>query len=141
MQSAKVVTTLKVRWKKSVIIAITLDSEDAESGQVVEGNTGHNYIKVEMPFNSFITELFESSYTDELIQRLFAHIKTQVQNPRKLEFSLTLNQIMRLHINFHKLALTRSRSYIDQPEWIANKKAVINPKSNDKKCFKWAAPH
>ena len=116
MQSAKVLNTLKVRWKKSVIIAITLDSEDAESGQVVEGNTGHNYITVKMPFSSFITELFESSYTDELIQRLFVHINTQVENSLKFEFGLKLDQIMHLHINFQKLALTRSRSYI---EWAA----------------------
>ena len=24
------------------------------------------------------------------------------------------------------------------PPWIANKRAVINPKNNDEECFKWA---
>lgn len=55
MQSAKLLMTLKVRLKNSVIVAITLDSEDVERGQVVEGNTGHKYITVEIPFNRFIT--------------------------------------------------------------------------------------
>ena len=55
MQSAKLLMTLKVRLKNSVIVAITLDSEDVERGQVVEGNTGHKYITVEIPLNRFIT--------------------------------------------------------------------------------------
>ena len=45
---------------------------------------------------------------------------------------------MHLYINFHKLALTRARSYIKLPEWIQNKKAVINPQNKDEECFKWA---
>ena len=49
-----------------------------------------------------------------------------------------LDQIMHLHINFHRLVLTRGSSYMKLPEWIAKKKAVINPKNNDEKCFKWA---
>ena len=45
---------------------------------------------------------------------------------------------MHLYINFHKLALTQGSSYIKLPEWIAKKKAVLNLKSNDEQCFKWA---
>ena len=54
------------------------------------------------------------------------------------ESGFMLHQIMHLHINFHKLALTRGSSYIKLPEWIARKKTVINPKNNNEKCFKWA---
>ena len=45
---------------------------------------------------------------------------------------------MHLYINFHRLALTRGSSYIDLPEWIISKKAVINPQNKDEECFKWA---
>ena len=41
---------------------------------------------------------------DEQIQRMFANMKTQVQNPLTPENSFMLHQIMYLHINFHKLA-------------------------------------
>ena len=47
-----------------------------ESAQHVVGNTGDNYTKVEMPYNSLMAEFFESINTDELLQRVFAHIKT-----------------------------------------------------------------
>ena len=67
---------------------------------------------------------------------MLAHIKTQVENPRMPESGFTLDQIMHLHINFHRLALTRRSSYMKLPEWIAKKKAVINPKNKDGQCFK-----
>ena len=46
--------------------------------------------------------------------------------------------MLHLHIDFHKLNLTRGSSYIPLPDWISKKKAVINPKNEDQECFKWA---
>ena len=140
MQSAKIITILCVRLKKPVRLAIKLDPEDVEVVQDIGGNTGDNYIRVEIPFTSLMTEFFEGTNTPELIQRMSEHIKTQVENPRMPESGfITLDQIMHLHINFHRLALTQGSSYIMLPEWMAKKKAVINPKNNDEKCFKWGA--
>ena len=34
-----------------------------------------------MPFNNLLTEFFEGSDIDDLIQRMLAHIKTQAENP------------------------------------------------------------
>ena len=62
---------------------------------------------------------------------MFAHIKAQVENPQMPASGFTLHQIMYLHTNFHKLVLTRGKSYNELPEWIAKKKAVIHPKSID----------
>ena len=36
---------------------------------------------------------------------------------------------MFMDIDFHKLNLTRGSSYLPLPKWIANKKAIINPKN------------
>ena len=47
--------------------------------------------------------------------------------------------IVSLDVDIHEVELTRGSSYIKLPEWIANKKAVINPKNeDDDECFKWA---
>ena len=43
-----------------------------------------------------------------------------------------------LHYKFHKISLNRGGSYVDSPEWLKNKKATINPKNNDEKCFQYA---
>ena len=43
-----------------------------------------------------------------------------------------------LYYKHHKISLNRGRSYIDSPKWLKNKKATINPKNNDDKCFQYA---
>ena len=103
-----------------------------------DGITGGNYVRVEMPFNSLMTEFFEGSDINDLIQRMLAYIKAQTENPKFPESGFTLDKIMHLYINFHKLALTRGSSYNELPKWLKSKKAVINPQNKDEECFKWA---
>ena len=79
MQSTKAIITW-LRWRKPVKLAFTVDPEDLQDAQDIVGNTGDNYIRVEMSFNSLMTEFFEASNTKELIQHMFVHIKTQVEN-------------------------------------------------------------
>ena len=43
-----------------------------------------------------------------------------------------------MYYDFNKVSLSRGRSYVDSPEWLKNKKATINPKNNDNKCFQYA---
>ena len=43
-----------------------------------------------------------------------------------------------LYYKLHKISLNRGGSYIDSPKWLKNKKATINPKNNDDKCFQYA---
>ena len=45
---------------------------------------------------------------------------------------------MSLYCNLNKISLSRDGSYIDSPKWLKNKKATINPKNNDDKCFQYA---
>ena len=41
-------------------------------------------------------------------------------------------------VDFHQLNLTRGSSYLPLPEWLACKKAIVNPRNEDQECFKWA---
>ena len=54
------------------------------------------------------------------------------------ESGFSLDNIMHLYINFHRLVLTQSSSYIELPEWLKSKKAMINPQNKYAECFKWA---
>ena len=89
-------------------------------------------------FNSLMTEFFEGSDTNDLIQRMLAYIKAQTENPKFPESGFTLDKIMHLYINFHRLVLTRGSSYNELPKWLKSKKAVINQQNKDEECFKWA---
>ena len=40
---------------------------------------------------------------------------------------------------FHRVRLRRGGSYVKSPEWLANKKATINPKNkNNNECSRWS---
>ena len=49
----------------------------------------------------------------------------------------TLDGVNVLHYDLNKVSLSRGRSYIDSPKWLKNKKATINRKNNDDKCFEY----
>ena len=68
---------------------------------------------------------------------MIAYIKAQTKNPKFPESRFKLDKIMHFYINFHRLVLTRGSSYIELPEWIKSKKAVINRQNKDEECFKW----
>ena len=42
-----------------------------------------------------------------------------------------------LHYKCHKINVKCGSSYIDSPDWIKKKKATINPKNKDDKCFQY----
>ena len=60
--------------------SIELNPEDAKNAQDLDdGATGDNYIRVEMPFNSLMTEFFEASDINDLIERMLAYIKAKLK--------------------------------------------------------------
>ena len=132
MGSAKIIMTLWVIWKKPIKPLIELDPEDEKNAQDLDDSrTSDNYIRVEMPFNSLMTEFFEGSDINDLIERILAYIKAQVENPKFPESGFSLDKIMHLYIDFHRLALIRGSSYTGLLEWLKSKKAVINPQNKD----------
>ena len=66
-----------------------------------------------MPFNSLMTEFFEVSDINDLMQRMLAYIKAQTENPSFPERGFTLDKIMHLYKNFHRLVLSRGSSYTE----------------------------
>ena len=107
---------------------------------MVDDTTGDiYYTKIEMPFNSLMTEFFDATDINDLIERMLAYIKAQTEKPKLPENGFTLDKIMHLYINFHRLALTGGGSYIELPRWIKSKKPVINPQNKDEESFKLVA--
>ena len=54
--------------------------------------------RVEMAFNSPMTEFSNDSDIKDLRKRMLAHIKTQVENSRILEIGFSLDEILRMTI-------------------------------------------
>ena len=86
-------------------------------------------------------EIMMGSETDEIIEELFKSLLQRYQEG--LEESMRGSEFIfdcvdALYYNLNKISLERRGSYIDSPEWLKNKKATINPKNNDDKCFQYA---
>ena len=67
-----------------------------------------------------------------------ANMKFQIENPVLLNSRFVFDEVLYLDVNFHQLNLTRGSSYLTLPDFIAKRKAVINPQNGDEECFKWA---
>ena len=48
------------------------------------------------------------------------------------------DSVQLMHYKCHKVNFRHGGSYIDSPDWIKKKKATINPKNTDNKCFQYA---
>ena len=69
-----------------------------------------------------------------LLQRFKHAQETSNDKGSKLSESVQL-----LYYHFQKIDIRRAESYIMSPDWIASKKATINPKNEkDNKCFQWS---
>ena len=55
-----------------------------------------------------------------------------------MEVILYFESVDLLSYHIHKTSLKRGKSYIKSPEWILNKRATINPKNKDNKCFQYS---
>ena len=84
-------------------------------------------------------DIFQGSDLNEIVNEMFAHMKTQIENQALASSRFRFDEVLLLDVNFHQLNLTRGSSYLPLPDQMANKRAVINPKNeNDEECFKWA---
>ena len=122
--------TLWALWKKPIKLLIKLPEDAKKAQELNDGTTDDiNDEKIDMPFNNLMTESFHVSDINDLIECMLAYINAQTENPKFPESSFTLDKIMHLYINFHRLALTRGGSYTELPKWIKSKKTVKNPQN------------
>ena len=82
-------------------------------------------------------EMIIGNETNEIIEEIFDSLLQKYQ--KGLEESMKGSELIDLlYYEFLKISLNRGGSYIDSPNWLKNKKATINPKNNNDKCFKYA---
>ena len=86
-------------------------------------------------------EIMMGSETDEIINNFFESFLQKYQegleeSTRGSKFAF--DSVDALYYNLNKVSLSRGRSYVDSPKWLKSKKATINPKNKDGKCFQYA---
>ena len=73
-----------------------------------------------------------------IVDEMVGHMETQIRNPALLNSRFRFDEVLFPDINFHQLNLMRGNLYLSLPDWLAQKKAIINPQNNHEECFKWA---
>ena len=86
-------------------------------------------------------EIMVGSETNEIMEDLFKSFLQKYQegleeSVRGREF--VYDSVDVLYYNLNKVSLSRGGSYIDSLKWLKNKKATMNPKNEDDKCFQYA---
>ena len=88
-------------------------------------------------FNSPTFKNLKSNDVDELIFRSTDAILGQMEAYAEKGSNWTFKEVVKLEIHTIEFNPTKGSSYIDLPDWIKNKKAIINIKNKDEKCFLW----
>ena len=84
-----------------------------------------------------MTSVYQGSEPDQIVHRMITNMKFQIENPVLLNSRFIFDEVLYLDVNFHQLNLTRGSSYLPLPDFIAKRKAMINPQNRDEECFKW----
>ena len=80
--------------------------------QALEDDVGNviGFDRVRLAFNSRMTEIFQGSDLNEIVNEIFAHMRTQIENPALANSRFVFNEVLFLDVNFHQLNLTRGGS-------------------------------
>ena len=85
--------------------------------------------------NSDNIEIMMGSETDEIIEELFKSLSQRHQKRIRRVSEIIFDSVNPLHYKFHEVNLNRVGSYIPSPKFLQNKKATINLKNHEDKCF------
>ena len=82
-------------------------------------------------------EIMMVSETNEIIEELFSQRYQEGLEESMRGSQFIFDGVDALYYDLNEISLNRGGSYIDSPEWLKNKKATINPKTNDDKWFQY----
>ena len=88
-----------------------------------------------------INDISLGNETDDIIKGLLNSFLTNYQNEEAIlrnGSNFVFESVDLLSYHIHKTSLKRGKSYIKSPEWVINKRATINPKNKDNKCFQYS---
>ena len=88
-------------------------------------------------FTSGTYNNIKSTDVDKLIKICIDGIEGGIENYQETGSAWYFKEVEKLEIHTVEYNPTKGSSYIPLPDWISNKKAIVNIKSKDEKCFLW----
>ena len=100
-----------------------------------KGVVGLNQDKAYFRSGTYIN--LESTDVDILINECIEDLIEKLEEYQKNGSGWYFNEVVQLEIHTVEYNPTKGSSYIPLPDWIKNKKAIVNIKNKDEKCFLW----
>ena len=88
-------------------------------------------------FNSGTHINLKSTGVEKLIDKCVKKIIEDSEEYQKNGSGWYFNEVVQLEIHTFEFNPTKGSSYIPLPDWIKNKKAIVNIENKDEKCFLW----
>ena len=105
---------------------------------IMSQETHAGIVSREFAFHSAIKLISENTDVEEVFNEMIDEIETAIQRTESAQSSgWYLESIINLTLHTAKWDPLNAGSYIDLPAFLKNKKAIINMKNLDEKCFMW----
>ena len=88
-------------------------------------------------FTSGIKKNLKSTDVNELINLCFKNILNDIDAYQENGSGWYFVEVLQLEIHTVEFNPSKGSSYIPLPDWISNKKAIVNIQNKDEKCFLW----
>ena len=88
-------------------------------------------------FNSGTYKNLESTDVEKLIKKCIERIIEKIEEYQTNGSGWNFDEVIQLEIHTVEFNPAKGSSYIPLPDWISNKKAIVNIKYKDEKCFLW----
>ena len=88
-------------------------------------------------FTSGIRKNLKSTDVNELINLCYKNILNDIDAYQENGSGWYFVEVVQLEIHTVEFNPSKGSSYITLPDWILNKKAIVNIKNKDEKCFLW----
>ena len=123
--------TFNRNTKFNMILVCIMEQENFKQETIIEKEEGKAYFVTGNLINMNSTDV------DELIERCIDSINAHIENYINTGGSAWHVKEVRLEIYTVEYNPTKGSSYIPLPDWISNKKAIVNIQNKDEKCFLW----
>ena len=106
--------------------------------QILSKDKGDDGFKQDKAYFKSETHIsLKSTDVEKLIDKCVKKIIEDLEVYQKNGSGWYFNEVVQLEIHTVDFNPTEGSSYIPLPDWIKNKKAIVNIENKDEKCFLW----
>ena len=106
--------------------------------QLMKNNPSGLAKTTEAYFRSDVMTILSAHAIDAAVQKAFTDIEKRIEKWTREGSGWTVTKVLNVYLDFAKYTPLKGSSYLDLPDKLKSKKAIVNVKNQDNECLKWA---